>query len=154
MSMSWDDELLTVAEIAQHLKINQQTVRNWIDQGQLPAVRISRRVRVRRTDLEQILDQGTIGRPGPEPPPLASTAPDAAREQLAEALERAQRLLGRRSAVRRAELAVGLQDLTDAVAAGLTALSEDDAAPSAISDPSPDAAPSAISEASEDDTAA
>jgi Helix-turn-helix domain len=31
------DEFLTVAEIAEILKLNQQTVRNWIDQGTLPA---------------------------------------------------------------------------------------------------------------------
>ena len=26
----WDDEFLTVNEIAEHLRLNQQTVRNWI----------------------------------------------------------------------------------------------------------------------------
>lgn len=33
------DELLTVAEVAEVLKINQQTVRNWNDAGRLPARR-------------------------------------------------------------------------------------------------------------------
>ena len=42
------DELLTVAEVAAILKLNQQTVRNWIDQGSLPALRVGRRVRIRR----------------------------------------------------------------------------------------------------------
>ena len=43
------DEFLTVAEIAATLKLNQQTIRNWIDQGKLPAGRVGpRRVRVRR----------------------------------------------------------------------------------------------------------
>jgi excisionase family DNA binding protein len=47
------DEYLTVAEVATELKVNEQTVRNWIDRGELPAVRVgSRRVRVRRPDLE------------------------------------------------------------------------------------------------------
>ena len=35
-----DDEFLTVAEIAGILKLNQQTIRNWIDQGSLPALRV------------------------------------------------------------------------------------------------------------------
>ena len=43
-----DDEFLTVAEIAGILKLNQQTIRNWIDQGTPPALRVGRRVRVRR----------------------------------------------------------------------------------------------------------
>ena len=58
MSATWDDEYLTVHEIADRLKLNQQTVRNWIDQGRLPAVRIGRRVRVRRADLDRVLAQG------------------------------------------------------------------------------------------------
>jgi excisionase family DNA binding protein len=54
-----DDEFLTVAEVAELLKLNQQTVRNWIDQGYLPAVRVGRRVRVRRSDLDQLLEKGS-----------------------------------------------------------------------------------------------
>jgi excisionase family DNA binding protein len=34
------DEFMTVAEVAAILKLNQQTIRNWIDTGFLPAVRI------------------------------------------------------------------------------------------------------------------
>jgi excisionase family DNA binding protein len=59
-----DDTFLTVAEVAELLKLNQQTVRNWIDQGSLPALRVGRRVRIRRSDLERVLEQGstTAGR--------------------------------------------------------------------------------------------
>ena len=42
--MAESEELLTVAEIAASLKMNQQTIRNWIDSGYLPAIRIGRRV--------------------------------------------------------------------------------------------------------------
>ena len=45
------------------LKLNQQTVRNWIDQGSLPALRVGRRVRIRRSDLERLLEQGANRRP-------------------------------------------------------------------------------------------
>jgi excisionase family DNA binding protein len=53
-----DESFLTVAEVAERLKLNQQTVRNWIDQGSLPAVRVGRRVRIKRSDFERILDEG------------------------------------------------------------------------------------------------
>jgi excisionase family DNA binding protein len=53
------DELLTVSEVAEMLKVNQQTVRNWIDRGELSAVRVgSRRVRVKESDLYAFLAAG------------------------------------------------------------------------------------------------
>jgi len=53
-----EDSFLTVAEVAEMLKLNQQTVRNWIDQGSLPALRVGRRVRIKRSDLERVLADG------------------------------------------------------------------------------------------------
>jgi excisionase family DNA binding protein len=58
------DSFLTVAEVAGILKLNQQTVRNWIDQGSLPALRVGRRVRIRRSDFERVLAEGSTGRSG------------------------------------------------------------------------------------------
>ena len=67
-----DETYLTVAEVAETLKLNQQTVRNWIDQGTLPALRVGRRVRIKRSDFQRILEEsysaGTAAasrRPGP-----------------------------------------------------------------------------------------
>ena len=64
------DEFLTVSEIAELLKLNQQTIRNWIDSGYLPAIRIGRRVRVKREDFERLLEESYSGRSGggSEPP--------------------------------------------------------------------------------------
>jgi excisionase family DNA binding protein len=55
---NFTESFLTVAEVAELLKLNQQTVRNWIDQGSLPALRVGRRVRIRRSDLERVLQAG------------------------------------------------------------------------------------------------
>ncbi len=55
------DELLTVSDVAALLKLNEQTVRNWIDGGKLPAIRIGRRVRIKQRDLEQLLEAGYSG---------------------------------------------------------------------------------------------
>ena len=62
------DEFLTVAEVAERLKLNQQTVRNWIDQGSLPALRVGRRVRIRRSDYERLVTDGLTAAPAPEGP--------------------------------------------------------------------------------------
>ena len=56
-----EDSFMTVAEVADVLKLNQQTVRNWIDQGSLPALRVGRRVRIKRSDFQRIVDQSYSG---------------------------------------------------------------------------------------------
>lgn len=49
-------ELLTVYEVAEELRLNPQTVRNYIDRGELKAIRVGgRRVRVARDDLTEFL---------------------------------------------------------------------------------------------------
>jgi excisionase family DNA binding protein len=57
------EEFLTVADIARILKLNQQTVRNWIDQGSLPALHVGRRVRVRRLDVDAFVERGRTDAP-------------------------------------------------------------------------------------------
>src|ERR1700749_3779612 len=52
-----EDSFRPVAEVAGMLKLNQQTVRNWIDQGSLPALRVGRRVRIKRSDFDRVLAQ-------------------------------------------------------------------------------------------------
>jgi excisionase family DNA binding protein len=102
------DEFLTVADVAEMLKLNPQTVRNWIDQGTLPALRVGRRVRIKRSDLERLLAEGyTAGPastgedPGPsaedfwggepvgvaEPVPFADTEPEEPGEHSAQAAD-------------------------------------------------------------------
>jgi excisionase family DNA binding protein len=116
MSGSWDDEYLTVQEVADHLKLNQQTLRNWIDRGELPAVRVGRRVRIRRTDLERILARSATSIDEPQP---AAVARDDPRDRLLHALVRSRGLLARQTMPRRPELASALQELSDAVMAAL-----------------------------------
>lgn len=58
-----DEEFLTVAEIAEILKLNQQTVRNWIGRGELPAVRVGRRVRILRSDFDRLIQQAQTQKP-------------------------------------------------------------------------------------------
>jgi excisionase family DNA binding protein len=60
-----EESFLTVAEVAEMLKLNQQTVRNWIDQGSLPALRVGRRVRIKRSDFERVLAQSYTVAAGP-----------------------------------------------------------------------------------------
>jgi excisionase family DNA binding protein len=79
------DELLTVAEVASLLKLNQQTVRNMIDRGELRAVRVGqRRVRIRQSVLDAFL---AAGETQPQAPPRLD------RDELAARLDRARNAL-------------------------------------------------------------
>ena len=62
------DEFMTVAEVASILKL-QQTIPNWIDAGTLPTVRIGRRVRIKRSDFDAIVEASYSG---PAQPPAIS----------------------------------------------------------------------------------
>lgn len=55
------DEFMTVAEVAERLKLNQQTVWNWIDRGEPPAFHAGRRVRIRREDFDALIEAGSTG---------------------------------------------------------------------------------------------
>ena len=70
-----DEEFLTVAAVAELLKLNKQTVRNWIDQGSLKAFHVGRRVRILRSDLDELLEQSRIHPPAPQPE--SSRSPNA-----------------------------------------------------------------------------
>jgi excisionase family DNA binding protein len=70
------DQLLTVAEIATILRMNQQTIRNWIDAGTLPAIRIGRRVRIRRADFNALVSAHPAGPGGTATTEAAFTAQD------------------------------------------------------------------------------
>ena len=71
-----EESYLTVAEVAETLKLNQQTVRNWIDQGSLPALRVGRRVRIKRSDFERVLEESYSGNKSAAANPEGPSADD------------------------------------------------------------------------------
>jgi excisionase family DNA binding protein len=56
-----EQPLLTVPQVASELQVTAQTIRNWIAHGTLPAVRIGRAFRVRRADVEALIDRARAG---------------------------------------------------------------------------------------------
>jgi len=62
-----EDRWLTVADIAERLKVHEQTVRRWLRTGDLPGRALGRKAgwRVRESDLEAFMQRGkTEGRGG------------------------------------------------------------------------------------------
>jgi excisionase family DNA binding protein len=50
-------EVLTVEQVAEELKLTPQTIRNWIKTGLLPAVQLKHVFRITRQDLDDVLSQ-------------------------------------------------------------------------------------------------
>jgi excisionase family DNA binding protein len=57
MSREKRQELLRAKEAAQFLNVSENTIRMWIWQRRLPVVRLGRAVRLRREDLEELIDR-------------------------------------------------------------------------------------------------
>lgn len=90
-----------MAEVAQLLKLNEQTIRNMIDRGELPAVRVGqRRLRIRQSALDAFLAEGETATQEAEADPsetdpwqavseAGAAVKAAAQEQDRDALEKA-----------------------------------------------------------------
>lgn len=52
-------DLLTVPQVAERFQVTAQTIRNWIDHGTLPALRVGRAFRVRIEDVEALLERAS-----------------------------------------------------------------------------------------------
>ena len=128
MNASKADEYLTVAEIAGQLKLNQRTIRNWIQKGSLRAVYVGpRRVRILRSDLDRLLAGGATA---PAADKQTTTDPlREVRERLDPALQRARDAL---AADRKSDLAAALSALADAAEEAIATLGQ------AASSPPPD----------------
>ena len=50
-------QLLTVPQVAEQFQVTAQTIRNWIDVGVLPAIRVGRAFRVRADDVDALLER-------------------------------------------------------------------------------------------------
>jgi excisionase family DNA binding protein len=56
-----ESPLLTVPQVAEEFQVTAQTIRNWIEQGVLPAVRVGRAFRIARSDVDSLLDRAKAG---------------------------------------------------------------------------------------------
>jgi len=52
-----DKELLTTKDIAQYLGYHIDTIRLYVRQGKLPAIKVGREYRIRREDFEKFLEE-------------------------------------------------------------------------------------------------
>jgi excisionase family DNA binding protein len=54
-----NDQLWTVAEVAEHMRVSNMTVYRLIKSGDLPAIRVGKNYRIRSRDLVAYLESST-----------------------------------------------------------------------------------------------
>lgn len=56
------DEILTVREVAEYLKLSRTTIWRWRNEGKLQAFKVGRGWRIRRSEIEKITGRNTQNR--------------------------------------------------------------------------------------------
>ena len=103
-----DDPWLTLAEIAEELRVNPATVRLWVSRGRLKATRAGqRKLLVRRSELDRMLASTTSAEPEPAqarvPAPLRPVFSRALLGQVARAKVEPDRIRAAIKAMQEAE---------------------------------------------------
>jgi excisionase family DNA binding protein len=60
------ERLLSVREAADHLRLSEWTVHNWLSKGILPRVKLGSRTLLRMSDVERLIERG-VGSKSPAP---------------------------------------------------------------------------------------
>ncbi len=119
-----DDPWLTVAEIAEELRVNPATVRLWISRGRLKAMRAGqRKLLVRRSELVRMLALTDPSRAAPHPPRMPQPLRPVFSRPLAGQVARA------RANMDPAVIREAIQTMQEAEAVFETAVQESDNAP-------------------------
>jgi PTS system nitrogen regulatory IIA component len=64
-----EEQLMSVKELAEYLNVNISTVYMWSQHGQIPAMKIGKMWRYRRSEIDNWLNQRRTPRWEPEEPP-------------------------------------------------------------------------------------
>ncbi len=59
MAENEEDQLLPVSEVARRFNVSDQTIYRWIDEGILPVVKVRRLLRIRSSDVDQLLEEAS-----------------------------------------------------------------------------------------------
>jgi excisionase family DNA binding protein len=56
LEMCMTEQLLTVPEVAERLRVTTMTIYRWIEEGRLPAMQIGKHYRIREADLDEVIE--------------------------------------------------------------------------------------------------
>lgn len=54
------NEVLTISEVAESLRVSDRTVRNWIEDGKLKAFKFGLQYRIKKEDFERFISESEV----------------------------------------------------------------------------------------------
>ncbi len=58
--MNPEEKWVNLADIAKHLSVSQDTVRNWLKSGKLPTYKAGKQYKFRLSEVDQMLKEGKL----------------------------------------------------------------------------------------------
>ena len=80
--MVFDDEMLTIDEVAKYLKLKPQTIYKWAQSGKIPGAKFGKEWRFRRSLIEEWIDSHILNN-SKKTPPRAKSRPSPSRSENA-----------------------------------------------------------------------
>lgn len=67
------NEIMTVAELAEYLRVNEATVYRLAQEGKIPGMKVGRQWRFKREAIDRLLEEGAELAPEAEKAPVSSS---------------------------------------------------------------------------------
>lgn len=55
-----EEKWVNLADVAEHLSVSQDTIRNWLKSGKLPTIRAGKQYKFRLSEVDKLLEDGKL----------------------------------------------------------------------------------------------
>lgn len=55
-----EEKWVNLADVAEHLSVSQDTIRNWLKSGKIPTYKAGKQYKFRRSEIDKLLEDGKL----------------------------------------------------------------------------------------------
>lgn len=55
-----EEKWVNLADVAEHLSVSQDTIRNWLKSGKLPTIKAGKQYKFRLSEVDKLLENGKL----------------------------------------------------------------------------------------------
>ena len=60
MEVRTEEKWVNLADVAEHLSVSQDTIRNWLKSGKLPTIKAGKQYKFRLSEVDKLLEDGKL----------------------------------------------------------------------------------------------